>query len=933
LNASGATISQNFPLQSTGPVQETGSVAVLVDGNITTQGSAIALTGPITVNGSYTFSTGTGSGNITITGTLNGDAAGYDLVMSADGGDITITDVLGGATPFQNINLTGDDISWKGLGSTGIGATGNTILVAGGNIDFTGSAYSNGLQSYTAAGDFNITSGTLTQIRSNALPITFVTGTIQLIGSDLSIDSSGGNITLTPVVGPGNSLTVDADTGNLNFVQIGALGDNLDNVTLTATTISPPPVAGSNVFADNLVVNSTTVVTISTDQTSGNVTYNSPVVIQGNINYSCGGAGTVTFNKRVDASGPGDSLAFDFNPCTGSVVFNAPVGAVTSLEAITIENGIDVTVNSTLAVGSFTVSNNSGTTTITSGIQTADPAGISIETPVINLAGAITTLNGGPMVLNNSGALTVAPGTSLQIAGGLQQIGAGSVTIGGSIVTPDQAVSFAGALTLNGPLSINTVTTTGEAISFASTIDGTFDLTLAAGSHPIGFGGALGGGAALGNITIQSASAITASPITAATLTVTPPNANSTFDVITTSGLNGINIAGAAINLTGNITTAGSGPLLINNSGTVTFSDSTYTISGALTQSGSGEVTLAGDFVVGGAVSFAQKATLASDITIDTSATGQSVLFTGDVTNNLVAPYDLTIDTGGGAVTFAGSVGAQPIDALTIIDAGVFTAHAISASSITQTAGSSTTILGNLATTGGAGISLTGGIFSLTGGITTTNAGPLSITNSGSLTLNVSSSSIAGAFTQSGGGSVSLAGSLATQNQNISFANAVTLAGSTTISSGAGSGDISFSDNLNGNQSLQLTAGAGNITFGGLIGNTANLSSLVVTSVASVAYPAATLGSLSQLASTGTTTIAGAIQTSGALGVSIAGTTILQNSAITTTSSGPVTFANSGTLTVGVGVNTSASGSYTQTGGSVSLGGSIMTTDHPISIA
>ena len=930
LTASGDIVTQNSSVQTTGAVQETGTTIIQVGGNIVTNANPITLTGNVSVTApSSTLSTSGGAGDILITGTVNGNAAGHDLAIQTGTGDITIDGAIGGNTPFHNLTMSANNITWPNLGSGVIGATGVTSLTATTDINFTGTSYNNGTQNYTAA-NFNFNAGTPTTINSNALPITFNTGTIQL-SNDLTLNSNGGNITLSPLLGTGFNFTGNADVGNFNFVQIGASGQDLNNVNLTANAFSPTPVNGTNVFATSLTVNSPSVLTISTNQTTGAVTYNSPVVFQGNINYTCGTAGTITFNQRVDANTAGvDSVSFDFNPCTGSLVFNGPIGAIAPLAFMNVNAPTDVQVNSVMNVGSFDVTNGTGTTTIGSGITSTALGGISIETPVINLAGAITTASSGPLVLDNAGALTVAAGASFNLSGALQQTGTGSVSIGGSVITHDSTIAFSGPITLSGATTFNSDVLTGADISFGSTIQGAQNLTINSGGSDITFSGAVGTvGTPIDALQITSARNVTASfPIYATTITQMTGSGTSTFDMLNTNALNGIQLTGNAFTFNNTITTTGNGIFVLNNTGLATFNaGATGSIASSFTQNGTGSTILSSSITTGGAVRFSGPFAVSGTGSI--TATNQPITFF----NTVDGPGNLTLASGTADISLQGSAGSvNPLGSFTISSARNVTSLGIAASSLTQTAGTgTTTITGNIATTGVAGISLTGTNFTLNGTVTTTNAGPFSIVNTGPLSLTLGNSTlIAGPFAQSGGGQVSLSGTVATNDQTLSFANAVTLSGATALTSGGA--DITLSSTVDGNQSLNLAAGAGNIILGGTLGGTTPLGALTVNSVNNITYPQVSASSISQLASSGTTTITGPLSTSAVSGVSIAGTTITQNGTITTINGGPVSFINSGLFTMNN--NTTAAGAYSQSGGgAVSIGGSTIATDHSISIA
>jgi hypothetical protein len=930
LTASGTNIFQTNSITSTGAVLETATT-MSIGGNITTSASNITLTGNVTLTTSPTLSTSGGA--VSITGFVNGNIASRSLTIQTGAGDITLASPIGNSTPFNNVTLTGQNITWNSLGSGSIGVSGTTTVTATNNLNFSGTIYNNGTQIYTAGTNFNFTAGVLTTVSSNSDPITFNTGTIQLGATDLTIDSNAGDITLTALLGTGRNLTVDADTGALNFVQIGAFGDDLNNVVLTSNAFTPTPVLGTNVFATSLTVNSVTPLVISADVVIGTITYNTPVIIQGNITYACGAAGTITFNKRVDADIAGvDTLTFNFDPCGGSVIFNDSVGAVSPLASLSINAATDATFNGNVNLGALTVTNGLGITALNSGITSTTIGGVHITTPTINLAGSLTTISGGPMVLNNSGALTVTAGTSFDISGAFQQTGAGAVSIGGDITTHDNPIQFTGAVSLNSTLACTSKDLTGGDVSFASTIQGAQSLNLTAGSGDISFTGAVGMlGTPLTTLAITEVNNVTASSsIFAGSITQSAGTGLSSFAALTTTGVNGIHLTGSAFTFGGAVTTTtNSGPLVVTNSGTLSFGNFAYTIGGALTQNGIGSINLGGTFTVGGIVSLARAVTLTNNVSMNTSATNQPITFGSTITNDLVLARNLTLNSGSGKITLTGSVGAVPIGVFTITNAGDVAASGISAASIVQTAATGvTTVVGNLTSTGG--ISLTGTQFNLTSTVTTTGA--FSIVNTGPLSLTLGSSTlIGGTFTQSGGGLVAYSGTLATNHQNLTFTNAMTLTGASTLSTGTLLGDITL-PSVNGNASLDLTAGGGNIIFGAPLGISTPLGAITVHSVQTITYPQIFAAFITQLVAAGTTTITGPLTTTASGGVSIAGDIINQNGLISALNTGSVAFINSGLLTITA--DTVAVGGYSQSGGgSVSLGGSITADMGSISFA
>jgi filamentous hemagglutinin family protein len=936
LDATADHIFINESVETTGAVDLTASSSVNIGSDITATNSNITISGPVLIGSSLTISSGLGAGNISISDNIN-PMGGQSLTITAGTGDVTLSSTLGDTSSFTNVTISGENVSVANFGSVVPSISGILNVTATTDLTLTGTTYNNGEQNYTAGNNFNFTALSPVTVSSHSNPITFSNGTIQL-ASNLIVNSFGGDITLSPLLGTGVDLTVNADIGDITFVQIGAMGDNLNDVTFTSTNTTPTPVLNSNVFANSLTTNSSTPQVISTNQLFGTVTFNQPVIIQGNIFYTCGSTGTLTFNDRVDANTAGsDSLSFSLNPCGGSVVFNGPVGSVAPLSSLSFDTTVNVTANNVINVGNFSVANGSGATSLNAGITSTASGGIDISSASITLSGSISTANGGDLVLDNSGALTISVGSSLDLSGDFQQTGAGACSLGGNITTHDGIISFAGDLTLTGEVTLQSVDASGANISSLGTIDGSFPLTTSAGSGDISFNDVIGGVTPLTTFRITGANNITTTDISASSIELVDATGTASFGALTTTGLNGVNLTGNTFSFSSDVTTSNNGPLLIDNSGFITFSSATYSIAGALTQNGPGSITLGGNFTVGGTVSFAQDITLTDPTSFNTSANGTNITFGGNITNDAGTANALTLVAGSGDILCSGDIGATSIGAFTITSARNATFGAISASSLTQSAGTgSTSITGNITTTDVAGIDLTGVNFTINSTITTSNAGPVSISHTGLLSLTAgSSSTISGTFTESGlAGLVSLSGTIATNNQAISFANPITLIGNTTLSSGIGGGAITLSSTVDGNNNLSLEAGTSSITLGGNIGDTNAIGAFTVSSVNSITYPSVRASSIVQTANSGTTTITGPLQTTGITGVSITGGVINQNGTITTFNEGPVSFINSGTLTVANGINTVTSGGYTQSGGgSVSLGGSISSQNDPVSFA
>ncbi|MEW5759014.1 MAG: hypothetical protein AB1755_06080, partial [Candidatus Omnitrophota bacterium] len=238
----------------------------------------------------------------------------------------------------------------------------------------------------------------------------------------------------------------------------------------------------------------------------------------------------------------------------------------------------------------------------------------------------------------------------------------------------------------------------------------------------------------------------------------------------------------------------------------------------------------------------------------------------------------LGITAGTGNIVFTGAVGAGTrLGALTLTSATDVTADAITAASITQTASSGTTTFNGAVNTNAiAGIDLNGSTYAINSTITTTAAGPLTITNSGVLTIAAAADfNLDGAFSQDGASTVSTAGDITTTNDAISFLRAVTLTGNVLLNTGAGAGTVTFSSTLDAtvSESLGITAGTGNIVFTGAVGAGTRLGALTLTSATDVTADAITAASISQVASSGTTTFNGAVNLTGTFSIA-AGVTV-----------------------------------------------------------
>jgi hypothetical protein len=145
---------------------------------------------------------------------------------------------------------------------------------------------------------------------------------------------------------------------------------------------------------------------------------------------------------------------------------------------------------------------------------------------------------------------------------------------------------------------------------------------------------------------------------------------------------------------------------------------------------------------------------------------------------------------------------------------------------------------------------------------------------------------------------------------------------------------VTFASTLDSAQNLTITAGTGAVTFTGAVGGSTRLGTLNIVSANNVIAAALTLGAFDQDAGSGTTTFGGAVNTNTSAGVVVANTNLAVNAAVTTTSSGVVTFTQSGTTVIAAAGDVVSDGAVTITSGSgTTTSGDITTTSDTIQFA
>ncbi|HIK11540.1 MAG TPA: filamentous hemagglutinin N-terminal domain-containing protein [Oscillatoriaceae cyanobacterium M33_DOE_052] len=807
-----------------------------------------------------TFTTvgGASSGDITFSNTLNGLTAGANsLTLNAGTGNVSFGDAVGGIVKLGNLNITSaDSIDTAAITATAIDFTANSGINIGGSLDTSATIGNGGNVSLTG----NIT-------------LNQTTTTINSWGA-----SGSGNVTLDGTVNGAaagaNSLTVNAGTGDVTF---GAEVGNI--VPLGDVTVNSD---GLTVFNGAVNSNSLSKTGAGNTEVTGNVTtsgaagqsYGGALSLIGDVSLigdeiDFGGAVSGTGNLVLAPYSTANSMAVGGSGDSGGAVLDLTAADVGLLQpgfsSLTLGGNISGTISlfsdftttsplSILATGVGGSINTAGVNIWGSNNQTIalNADGNITAGSIINPGGDITittnqgnidttagildsssaTSSGGDILLSSTGG-NINPGSlnssttaaDSNTSAGMVTIAAtaGDIILDSDINTSGTAgrgldIIFDGHVTLSGPVTLNSSGTAASGnIVFNQTVNasaGVEALTAIAGTGNITFNGLVGNVVPLGGVTANSSG-----------LTYFGAAVNTEF--LTTDG-------GGNTQIGGDITTTGSGGQIYGDAVTIT-----------------GDITLTGD-----EIDFYNPVTGTGNLTLQPFTTSLRIALGGGADTG-AATLDLTQtdlswvqngfssitvgrDNGSGEMVAAGNLTfADPIALRSPVGSGSintagFNLTGTDNATITLTANQQITtgnitnpsrgitirsISGNIDTSGGAidtSDTTTGGPISLTAGnhLTTGDINATGATTGGNIILN---------------GSQISPGNITTTNQNLTFNAPVNLTKDSAITIN-GSGNITFSNTIDGNYNLNLNAGSGNIYFQGAVGSIAPLAATIANS-------------------------------------------------------------------------------------------------------
>ena len=755
-------------------------------------------------------------------------------------------------------------------------------------------------------------------VEANSIAITGGTGTATLNGDLITSGSTGISVSSNSIVRGGAITTT---SGGPVTLSIGSVG------TLTST-------ASGSISANGGFTQSGTgqvFLAGSVTTASNNILFSGPITLTGDTSISTGlsGAGNITFDGTVNGA-----YALSLSCGNGNLVFGGNVGNLTSL---TINSANNVTA-AAISAGSILQSAGGGTSQF-GALTTTGVNGVNLIGTTIVFNGPLNLSGGGSLSINDAVSLTFNSGASGLVAGTFNQVGSGTTTL-------SSGVFAAGGMQFNGPFNVSdsgSLTTTNQPITFFSTLDGPGNLILSSGTNDILIAGNAGNLSPLGDVTVLSARNFTAQSWISNSLTQNGGTGTTLFNGPLSTAANGLSLTGTNVTFLQNVTTTNAGFIAINNSGVLsTTAGKTISSNGAFTQSGSGNVLLAGTVKTMSNLLFSGSSTitLTAPTVLDSSLGGGNVSFAS--TTSLLGAESLSLNSGSGDVSILCNVGTVmvPLGPFTIVNAENVTVQQLIAASITQQSCPGTsTLLGTLTSSTPAGITLVGNMFAIgpsATNITTTNGGSFTLTNSGlaegaaPMTANID-----GSFIQNGVGATAIGGMITTTHGGVSFAGPVIVGVPTTIDASANSKNITFSstvDGFTGTETLTLAAGGGNITFSQPVGLQTALQALTINNGANLTTNSICAGSITASSLTGAALLNGAIVAAG--NISLIGSAFTFDGNVMTTNGGSFSITNSGPLTVAATSAFSLAGPFTQSGmGQVMWDGSLSTTAGAISFA
>lgn len=908
---------------------KTGTGILTLSGANTYSGATTVTAGTIKIGNTLAIPSGSGKGNVALTGSL--DLNGYNINLNglSGGGGIS-------STAAGNLTLTVGDANqtsaYSGIIANGTATTLGLTKIGTGTLTLSGAS--------TYTGNTNISAGTLKLAGTNALPNGSGKGDV-FIDTGAFLDIGGSTAA---------KATINGLTGTGTITNSGAAGGftvGSNNVTSTFNGIIQDGTGATGITKTGT---GTLTLTPSTDNAfTGGVTVSGGILQAGNSNaLNSAGTNTVTFSSSVVA---GTKLQLNGNnikiaglasgSTTGSpVVENASATAST----LTIQNASTFTYAGVIQDGT----GGGAFSLVKDGVGTQILTGTNLYT-------GGTTINGGILSINKDAALGATSGALTIGAGKLQFTSANGSTIrnivlnnAASTILVDPGITYAESGIISGSGTLNKEGTgifqiTGSANTYTggTTITaGLVDVTTTAVGTPLGANSGTNNVAvnAGGNLSLSSTNnkgssqtiTVTSTAgalggigfsntgLTQAALTGMFTDSTSTY-----GGVLGIN-SGISYNSKIDLGALGGGNWFLGSSGTGTFSGiaanltvgtgNTYRLGGAggsLTLSQTNVLTGANELLVGSAA---------------TNGNGTVILsgaqnFTGKTTVTGGAILQIALETSLGMVPPSTTAGQLVLNNGTLRAGNAITIDPKRGIALGPASGSGSGTLD----TNGKGFTYDGIIAnngSGTGSLTKTGTGTLTLTGAntytGATNLNLGTTNFAALNNLGAGTAINFSGGTlqwASGNTADITSRTVTTANATVGTLDIGANNVTFNGNA--------ITGAGGITKTGSGTLTLNVAN-TYTGATSIANGTVKLGIVEALPSNSALTLNGGA-TAGILDINGLNTTVSNLAGTTGAVLGKIINSSVGTnnaLTVNNTANSSFLGIIADnggTGGTISL--------------
>jgi filamentous hemagglutinin family protein len=375
------------------------------------------------------------------------------------------------------------------------------------------------------------------------------------------------------------NITID----NVGGSAVGANDTFAENAAANAALLNTDVAAALN--GANLTLQANNDITVSNaidasgNAGNGNLTFQAGRSIAINADITLRGSFTATANNAGAQAANRDAGDAAFTMGAARLINTSAGNGAVSINYGNGPNGND-------SIGAMTVGQlNTGTGIVTinstdnNESENLDLDG-QINSGAIDLTGEtvrfdanINTTNGGGLTVTNGFVTDGSAGVTLNLDGVFVQDGANNNNVLWSIITTDDDINFLRPINLFADVHMSTGAGGGGNIIFQGAINNAQNLQLTAGTGNISFNSAVGAGAALTSILINSAGNVEFDSTVATTGTITQTTGSGTtnFDNTVTAGGN-VNMANDAITFTaaGNINAGANSVTLNAETGAIT---------------------------------------------------------------------------------------------------------------------------------------------------------------------------------------------------------------------------------------------------------------------------------------------------------------------------------------------------------------------------